>query len=434
MKIMKIKAFSMGVLLGAAFLSLNGCIFGSSEKDAEQVEDPLKKTEYYITGVVANSNGALANVNVKVNDTKVTTGSDGTYLLTVDNTGTYSVTFTASGQEDYTTSVTIASSATNRSMLTLNVTMAKVATYTTPVTISTTTNTTVNVPASGGSGSVTATVDVPAGSTDAGTTISVASVETASAATSNTPQGNSTAEPSLSTVSIKTDPSTAKTTKDITLGLANPGSSTIYFDPTAMVVMKSATTKASSDDSGNVTYSNGHYEYIIPAGSTISGQYSTLIKADKTVSATVKGDANSVNGKSSVTVDNSKNLSAIKDYELNILAKAGWSYTTSPSAAATAVGANDANLIAIIQKFIEKEEGKEGEYTVSRSLKTNISGNSIMFYQNFALYCTKTYTFKLKVNGMQKNIVVALKCYTGNKENYTNTTANEHSGGGTGGY
>lgn len=43
MKIMKIKAFSMGVLLGAAFLSLNGCIFGSSEKDAEQVEDPLKK-------------------------------------------------------------------------------------------------------------------------------------------------------------------------------------------------------------------------------------------------------------------------------------------------------------------------------------------------------------------------------------------------------
>ena len=96
-----------------------------------------------------------------------------------------------------------------------------------------------------------------------------------------------------------------------------------------------------------------------------------------------------------------------------------------------AAGAEDEKLAAAIEAQIQSTEGNPLVYTVERVLKTNISGNSILYYQNKAKYCTKTYTFKIMANGVKKNVTIALKCYTGSEEKYTNQSSDQHSGGGT---
>lgn len=85
------------------------------------------------------------------------------------------------------------------------------------------------------------------------------------------------------------------------------------------------------------------------------------------------------------------------------------------------------------KEAIEAEEGGvAGVYTVKHSLKTNISGNSIMYYVNKAKFSNKTYSFTVAINGKDNTINVKLKAYTGMNETYTNVDASQHSGG-TGG-
>ena len=178
-------------------------------------------------------------------------------------------------------------------------------------------------------------------------------------------------------------------------------------------------------------FKNGNYEITIPTGATIAGKYATRIKAEKVTGKETVGEANLANGEETVKKDNSGNIAGIKDFEIKVAIKAGWEYTTTPAAALKAAGAEDEKLAAAIEAQIRSTEGAPLVYTVERVLKTNISGNSILYYQNKAKYCTKTYTFKIMANGVKKNVTVELKCYTGSEEKYINQSSDEHSGGGT---
>lgn len=237
----------------------------------------------------------------------------------------------------------------------------------------------------------------------------------------------------VSSIAIKAEPANATAKKDIVIATPNPSANvSIYFDPDNMVAQKDATlTRAWEDLNTEVKFNNGNYEITIPTGATIAGKYATRIKAEKVTSKETVGEANLANGAETVKKDNSGNISGIKDFEIKVAIKAGWEYTTTPAAALKAAGAEDEKLAAAIEAQIRSTEGNPLVYTVERVLKTNISGNSILYYQNKAKYCTKTYTFKIMANGVKKNVTIALKCYTGSEEKYTNQSSDQHSGGGT---
>lgn len=426
-----------GVLLLAMLLSMTAC--KDDDKTPEQLPDTLETTtEYYLVGIVSSSEGVVKNAEVKVSDAvKTTTDAEGKYNLTLDKTGEYNVSIKAAALEDFSTKVSIDSKAGNRSTVTLNITLSKAVEYTEPVAVKTDEETKVEVPAATETATEpAATVTVPAAAADEGVTISAGTYEEPSASVSTPPAATEEKQEeqvAISSIALKAEPADAKAKKPILIATPNPSTNTaIYFDPENMTAQKDATLTRAWEDFGKVKFNNGNYEITIPAGTTIAGKYATRVKADKVTGKEMVGEANLANGEETVKKDNSGNLAGIKDFEIKVAIKSGWEYTTTPAAALKAAGAEDAQLAAAIARQIEANEGTPKVYTVERTLKTNISGNSILYYQNKAQYCTKTYTFRIVVNGSKKSVKVVLKHYTGSKENYVNESSDKHSGGGTG--
>lgn len=433
---MKMKNFfKTGVLLTVISLMMAGC--GKDDKTPEQLPDPLDTaTEYYLVGVVSSAEGLVKGAEVKISDAiKATTDAQGKYNLTLDKTGDYTVSVKASNLESFSTKVSIASSAKKRSTMTLNVKLSKAVEYTAPKEAVAGQETKVEVPSITETETPAAIVTAPADAMDEGVKISAGAYEEAKATVSTpaTSEKKEVEHVAISSIAIKAEPATAQAKQDIVITTPNPSEdNAIHFDPSNMVAQKDAAlTRAWEDLNTDVTYNNGNYEITIPAGATIAGKYATRIKADKVTSKESAGEANLANGVETVKKDNSGNLAGIKDFEIKVAIKSGWEYTTSPASALKAAGAEDAKLAAAIEAQIEAIEGTPLVYTVERVLKTNISGNSILYYQNKAKYCTKTYTFKIVANGAKKDVKVVLKCYTGSEEKYTNQSSDQHSGGGT---
>lgn len=436
---MKTKSFlGMGVLLIAMCLGTTSC--GKDDKKNEVLPDPMETTlEYYLVGIVSSADGVVKGAEVKISDAvTTTTDTEGKYSLMVDKTGDYTVAVKAGKMEDFSTKVTIASSAANRSTVTLNVKMSKVVEYTEPVTVKADEEVNVEVPSASESetGAPAVVVAVPAGAAGEGVTISAGAYEEAFSAVSTPPtasEENKEEATAISSISMKVEPADATALKPIVIATPNSSTNTtVYFDPSNMVAQKDgATTTRAWVDLGEVKFNNGSYELTIPVGGVIAGKYATRIKTEKVTSKEAVGEFNLSNGEETVKKDNSGNIAGIRDFEIKVAIKSGWEYSTTAAAALKNAGAEDAKLAAIIEKQIMSVEGSPLVYTTERKLKTNISGNSILYYQSKAKYCTKTYTFKIMVNGSKKDVKVVLKCYTGSEEKYTNQSSDNHSGGGT---
>ena len=97
------------------------------DKKNEEVIDPLEtEKEYYIVGTVSDVNGVLTGAKVDAgNSITATTDANGVYMLTVKDTGKYTLKFTAADMQNLESEVSIASDAANRTQATLNVKMAK---------------------------------------------------------------------------------------------------------------------------------------------------------------------------------------------------------------------------------------------------------------------------------------------------------------------
>lgn len=425
------------ILFITILLCMVGC--GKDDKKPEILPDPLETTtEYYLVGIISSTDGAVKDAEVKVSDAvKAKTDANGKYSLTVDKAGDYTVSVKADNLEDFSTKVSIASSVKNRGTITLNIKLSKTIVYTAPVTVSSTEETKVEVPSASASEPETpaAVMTVPAGAAEEGVKISAGSYEEASAAVSAPPAASEekkVEEVVISSIAVKAEPTDAVAKAPIVIATPNASANdAVHFDPANMVAQKDAAVTRAWADFGTVKYNNGNYEITIPAGEKIAGKYATRVKADKVTSKEVAGEVNLANGAETVKKDNSGNIAGIKDFEIKVAVKSGWEYTTTPANALKAAGAEDAKLAAAIEKQIQSAEGNPLVYTVERVLKTNISGNSILYYQNKAKYCTKTYTFKIMVSNAKKDVKVVLKCYTGSQESYINESSDKHSGGGT---
>lgn len=98
----------------------------------------------------------------------------------------------------------------------------------------------------------------------------------------------------------------------------------------------------------------------------------------------------------------------------------GWTYTKDFDSSL------DANLVTLMKNAINAQEGTEGTYKTKFEHTTNVSGNSIMYYEAKSLFTTNSYVFELTNS---KTTSVELKKYNGTSLYYTNETADQHSGG-----
>lgn len=440
---MKKKNLFLGGLLLCAMtfgtVALTAC--SDDDKENEEVVDPLEtEKEYYIVGTVTTANGILAGAKVEAgNSLTSTTDAQGVYMLTVKETGEYNLKFTATDMESMESKVTIAASAANRTQTTLNVKMVKAISFDQAEEVEVKADEETTVEAAQNETTTeepttTTTVSVPAQAAEEGTTIAAVAYEEPKASTTDevaeTPKEEAVP---VTAVAIKVTPedAVAKAPIEIKTTVTGATSAGSYFDPEAMEALKDAAITRAATHFGDVTYKDGNYVITIPEGEKIQGKYLTNILPSKTVSKVQQGEYNAVNGEEGVIKIENRDYSAL-NATLKVATKCGWDYTTTPEAALQAAGASK-ELASVIEKCIRHAEGsKNGYYTVNKELQTAISGNNQLIFGSRSKIQTKTYTFPVFVNGIKKQVVVTLNCYTGYTEEYSNTPINKHSGGTTG--
>ncbi len=413
-------------------IALSTSIFTSCGSDDEPtpqiVDDPMKTaTEYYISGKVTGNDGAaVAGVSVKTNNVEATTDNNGQYKLTLDKTGTYSVAFAKSGYLSAGTEATIASNAEKRSMLTVNIKLAKES-----VKEEVTANSTESVTITNeGKGSLaeqekaTVAVTIDPGSITTDTKVSVTPYVEPVAVSTEVKTGTTEESVPLCNIVISSEKPIILE-KPVTLAVKNQSESeTTHFDEIEVYNKATATRAGDSWGAlGTATFNEAKnsYEYTIEKGKSLGGQYSFRVKSSKTTGPKLEGEYN----KELVTKSNAGNVEAIKGYEISFNAWAGWAYTKDAKAALQEQGITDEGIASMINDAVEAQEGTTGTYKVPYTFTTNISGNYVMSYSNRALYCVKKYTFAIN----KKPVAIELKAYAGMKENYINTDATQHSGG-----
>lgn len=425
--------FLEGLLLITMTFGISGCAIGGDDKENEIVEDPLKnQSEYYIVGTVKSSTGMISNATVTISDDiKTTTNSSGVYSLAVSEAKTYKLTITADGYETFETTASLASGIAKRSLTTNHVKLAKALAF---GPLYKANGATIEVPKLESlSQEIAGIIGIPIDGADDNTKIAAVAFEearVANPAISTQPQQT---QASNNNIAIKASPSDAKATKDIKISIPNPSTqaSQGYFNINNMTVESKnlPVTKAASP---NVNFENNHYIITIPKGEMIAGKYFLRVKFTKQAENIVADGYNSVNGKNGVLKIENSDYSAQTNIPVKLKIKSGWDYITTPDKALKDAGASDA-LATEIGKYIEDEEGgKSGSYEIEKNLTTSISGNHVLYYGSKCMSRVKTYTFKVMVNGQNKDIAIKLKSYEGHKEEYTNGPISQHSGGGTG--
>lgn len=415
----------MSILLSAGVFTSCG---SDDEPTPQIVDDPMKTaTEYYISGKVTGNDGtAIAGVSVKTSNAEATTDNDGQYKLTLDKTGTYSVAFAKSGYLSAGTEATIATGAEKRSMLTVNIKLAK---ESVKEEVSATSQESVTI-TNEGKGSLAeqekamVAVTIDPGSITTDTKVSVTPYVEPVAVSTEVKAGTTEESVPLCNIVISSEKPIILE-KPVTLAVKNQSESeTVHFDE---IEVYNKTTATRAGDSwgalGTATFNQAKnsYEYTIEKGKSLGGQYSFRVKSSKTTGQKLEGEYN----KELFTKSNAGNVEAIKGYEISFNAWAGWTYTKNAKTALQEQGIADEGIANMINDAVEAQEGTAGTYKVPYTFTTNISGNYVMSYSNRTLYCVKKYTFAIN----KKTVAIELKAYVGMKENYINADATQHSGG-----
>lgn len=411
------KFMTMALLLAAAGASMSSCSVSDNEKSPEQVVDPITDAvEYYIVGQVTENGNALSGVTVTTSGVDaVTTDNSGQFVLTVNDLTTYTLTFTKDGYLNASTDVAL-SGLSNRSSVAVSIQMTKKAEA---AAVATGNDVLVQTNSAANNTKVTTTTSdeasvagiasvgafIPQEAIAADTKVSMTEYVPEAAST----QSGQNVSSAIMAVHIETTSGEIKGTtgNPVVLSVKNPANTGTAFQK--VTVYKSGKSRAADESLGEAVYDANTNSYNYNVTTTLSGSYEFRVSSTRNAS----GSATSLIKESKV--DNSGNFEAKTNVTIAYGALMGWTYTTEPNG----------GLADLVKNAIEAQEGAEGTYTVNYEETTNISGNSIMYWKAENKYSTITYTFPL-VSG---NVKAVLKKYTGAAFTYTNTVANQHSGG-----
>lgn len=392
------KFLSFALLFAATGLTMNSCSVSDNEKMPEQVTDPIAdKTMYYIVGQVSDeSNQGLSGVEVETEGADaVQTDNNGEFKIEVEQKGDYTLKASKDGYLSVTANVSVASNASNRSSVSASMRLTKKAVA---KSVNQTEETKIEDKDS------KALITIPANTVnDAQTTVTMTPY-VADQTITNTSS-------SVMNLYIETNKDISVTDdKSIEVSVKAPINSATFEE---LDVYKKTTLSRAAEGFahiGKAKYNSTSqlYTFKLTEG-TLEGDYAFAANYTRTESSTntetIKEDK----------VDNSGNFEAKTDVSITYTAKMGWSYEQDPNN-------------ALLSNAIEAREGTEGIYNVSYNETTNVSGNSIMYWNAKNAYTTVTYTF----NTTGRTTTVKLKKYTGVQFSYTNQSADQHSGGTSG--
>ncbi|WP_455674621.1 carboxypeptidase-like regulatory domain-containing protein [Phocaeicola sp.] len=449
--------FKVNLLLLAAGLGLSSC--GSDEKKPEIVDDPVEKTiEYYIEGKVTADGGALKDVVVTATDNVATkTDANGQYSLTVSDKGSYNLTFALDGympgQENYT--ATVASDATNRSIVTVNAVMSKkgesvkveeklAEVKEEEVLVITEKGSEVadkTVNAETGAAETTAPVEatvavaVPKGAIvveegQAAPEISITPYVAPAAEVIDTPSETPvTTQSSLANLKIESNvPVVVQAPVTVQISIPTATAETPVVEAEVFDEVK---VYRKVDESGKSVRAIGDivngwkeigtaifnaitksYSFTIAKGERMDGEFSARVEPTITVGKTKTENVTS--GEKS----NAGNMGAI-DYTFEYSAPTGWEATIDASI-------SDATKTQLMATVTSSENGAAGFTHVTKKQTARISGNYNLYYSVKVKYVEKTYSFKLKGSVVD----IKVKEYKNTEFEYKNVSASQHSGGG----
>ena len=202
---------------------------------------------------------------------------------------------------------------------------------------------------------------------------------------------------------------TATEENPIILAVNNPSASTIL---TGMEIYQTAPVSGRADTDGylgTATYdeTSDSYQLKLTSG-TLEGGYEFMIPTTRTVGA--KQTEVVKEG----TLDNSGNLTANKDVTINYTTQLGWEFK----------GEEASTLSSLLYNAILSHEGSEGMFDVTFDKKTQVSGESILYWKAVMNFNDVTYTFPTT----EGNISATLTRYNGVDFTYT-IEDGRHSGG-----
>lgn len=404
------KILVMGMLMAMTGMAFTACNKNDDEKTAEIVDDPIKATtEYYINGTAVDASGkALEGVTVKAQDgTSATTEADGTFVMTVKATGNYTLSATKDSYLNANSTVSFASNATNRSSVNTSFIMTEKASALTigdaskNVVISTATNTQVEHLDEVLTGMA---VEIPANTENLkGASMSITSyIPEATAGNSEAAVGN-----------LYIDTQSNIGASNVKLAVANSASEgAATFEKLTVYKSSSSRSGDNYEKIGDATLSNNKFVITMNNGD---------MKGDYSFRASYSSSASNGKDSKSGEEDNSGSLKAIKDYKITYDEKSGWEYVEE-----SGTDGVDENVMSMIYDAVKSSNGAEGVVTKTKTLTTNISGNSILYYTVDNNYTINTYTFKLTGN---KTVTVKTKSYKSTNLKYQIVSADQHSGG-----
>lgn len=420
------KFLSFALLFAATGLVMNSCSVSDNEKVAEQAEDLLaKSTAYYITGKVYDQNDkGLQGVEVSTGSVSAESGQDGTFTLTVNEKGTHTISVAKEGYISAPTTVTIAESAKNHSSVFATMSMFEVSNSYTAKVNATTIITESGVVSTTGASEV-ASIEIPAGALAQDIKVAI----TPYVPSPNSTTGTNSKNTAIGGIYVQAEDNNMTVNQPVTIRLNNNGTGTAMFDEVSVYRYNASRGEsdyvkigtATSDATGKV------YSFTIEAGSQLTGAYAFSITAQNTQSNNVTTTL------AEKTIDNSGNFAAMNDVEINYTTNVGWEYLITPKEALKNIP-DGSKLEEMLDNAVETLEGTQGTFSVTTTQNTNVSGNSILYYNIKGNSRETSYTFNIKVtnNRAVTPVTVKVKKYTGVNFNYSIQSADQHSGGTSG--
>lgn len=393
---------------GAAFTS---CAIKDNEKTAEQVEDPIKATtEYYINGKVVDEKGkAVQGVALSAGE-KMTATSDanGIFSITVGEKKIFTISASKDGYLNSSKEVSIPTNAENRATAATSFILTK---KSAEVTVPSNIDKTFVVASSSNEikdnlnqveTGIAVSVPQESASAVAGKKISVTEYVSDTETNDN--------EVSVANVYVETSENIEA--NGFTIAIANPVRDSNKAFSTMNVYKNSASSRSNETLVGTATLINGKYQVKLTGNEKLAGDYSFKVAYTASTS----------NSTEQIVSDKKENLemAAIRDFKFSYKEKAGWEYVNKNQLP------SDATMNKLVSTAINAKNGAEGVTESTRTLTTNISGESILYYTAINNVTKSKFTFKLNDGS---NLNIETKAYTGSSLKYTINPVGQHSGG-----
>ncbi|MEG1585410.1 MAG: hypothetical protein RR346_00885 [Bacteroidales bacterium] len=390
----------------------------SDEPEPEKVTSPTEEALYYITGRVESGGVALPNAKVVAEGLPaVTTGNDGTYLISTNSKNkTYVLTFSATNYVTAKGQVTLPDNMAGHGAIMLNANLGK-------------SNPAIPVPA-GASATISyptdrSSIQIPTGATSTAQNISI-----------------TTASPLVGGGQVSLDvvcsPIGLKFSKPVTLNVRNISSSSNIAVVEPMLRIESSSTKANAfmtkapiytwTDLGVMTFDPATNTYKAPVNELgiymVEPKYETSSRLLTT---------NQINTQTQVS--NCGNISALRGQTIDVKQKTGWEFPVDPEiiiqrAIPSITPTEKTDLANIFHSIAQKYVGTaEGVYTLNRTETVDVSGNSILTYTNKPRITEGTLIFPILYKGNRVDITIAANLYLGADITFNEVSCDNHSGG-----